>query len=61
MCESEVDHFNFLLLPVLKLWNLAMIIPQSTLLLYLFMHSVNRVECLLDAGHHKRISYLIKE
>lgn len=55
MYESEVDHFNFLLLPVLKWWNVAMNAPQSTLLLYLFIHSVNRVECLLDAGHHKRI------
>lgn len=35
--------------------NLATSVPQGTLLFCLFIHSINRVECLLDAGHHKRI------
>lgn len=57
MYESEATHFNFLLLPVLKLWNLAMKVPQNTLLLNLLIYSVNIVECLLYAGHHKRFEY----
>lgn len=57
MYESEATHFNFLILPVLKLWNLAMKLPQDTLLFNLLIYLVNIVECLLYAGHHKRFEY----